>query len=333
MASNPKISIVIPVYNGSNYLREAIDSALNQTCPDFEVIVVNDGSKDDGKTEAICKSYEGRIRYFYKENGGVASAVNVGIHHMQGEWFAWLSHDDKFSANRVESNIETIQSYPDARVIFCRHNFIDSSGQILVESSFNFSTIENLGELLAINPIHFCAMTIHRSCFDKVGLFNEDNKTTQDKEMQLRLAKYFPFYLDNFSLTLARDHAQRGTQTLTLQHQKDKNWLGHYFYSEFSLQDFLPNRNLKIKNESLLIEISTWMMLAKVVDRWGSKQIKRKYLYTAIRCQTKLILRVIINCLGIIYELDYPLVNLFMRPIIKIYGRVTGRITSGLRET
>jgi glycosyltransferase involved in cell wall biosynthesis len=323
MACSPKISIVIPVYNGSNYLSEAIDSALNQTCPDFEVIVVNDGSNDDGKTEAICKSYGERIRYFYKENGGVATAVNLGIRQMQSEWFAWLSHDDLFSTNRVDANLRTIKAHPEARVIFCRHRFFDSNGQILVESRFNFSKIENLGELLAINPIHFCAMTIHRACFDKVGFFNEDNRTTQDKEMQIRLARWFPFYLDNLSLTLARDHNERGTQTLTRQHQKDKDWLSHYFYNEFSLQDFLPNRNLKIKNESLLMEIATWLMLAKVVDRWGSKQIKRRYLYKALKGQARLIRQVIINYLGILFGLDFPMMNFFTTSILKFYGKVT----------
>ncbi|MDD1681509.1 MAG: glycosyltransferase, partial [Methanoregula sp.] len=76
MDSTPKVSIIIPVYNGSNYLREAVDSALAQTYPNTEVIVVNDGSDDEGRTEAVAHSFGGRIRYFSKENGGVSSALN-----------------------------------------------------------------------------------------------------------------------------------------------------------------------------------------------------------------------------------------------------------------
>ena len=76
-----KVSIIIPVYNGSNYLKEAIESALAQTYDNVEVLVVNDGSNDGGATEQIALSYGERIRYFKKENGGVASALNVGIHH------------------------------------------------------------------------------------------------------------------------------------------------------------------------------------------------------------------------------------------------------------
>jgi len=74
----PLVSIIIPVYNGSNYLRNAIESALAQTYENFEVIVINDGSKDSGRSAAIAKEFAGRIRYFEKPNGGVASALNLG---------------------------------------------------------------------------------------------------------------------------------------------------------------------------------------------------------------------------------------------------------------
>ncbi|TFG59465.1 MAG: glycosyltransferase family 2 protein, partial [Deltaproteobacteria bacterium] len=84
MGLRPLVSIVIPVYNGSDYLREAVDSAMAQTYADVEVLVVNDGSDDGGKTEAIALSYGDRIRYFRKENGGVASALNLGVREMRG---------------------------------------------------------------------------------------------------------------------------------------------------------------------------------------------------------------------------------------------------------
>ena len=109
MKDKPLVSIIIPVYNGSNYMREAIDSALAQTYENFEVIVVNDGSTDGGKTERIALSYGNRIRYYHKENGGVATAMNFGIHEMKGEYFSWLSHDDIFYPDKIKIQMEAIR--------------------------------------------------------------------------------------------------------------------------------------------------------------------------------------------------------------------------------
>ena len=101
----PKVSIIIPVYNGENFLEQAINSALHQTYDNIEVIVINDGSNDKGKTEAIAKKYNDKIKYFYKENGGVASALNMALEKMSGDYFSWLSHDDLYYDDKIEKQI------------------------------------------------------------------------------------------------------------------------------------------------------------------------------------------------------------------------------------
>ena len=103
-----KVSIIIPVYNGERYLKEAIDSALAQTYSNLEVIVINDGSVD--RTEDIALSYGNKIRYFSKKNGGVASALNLGISVMQGEYFSWLSHDDIYLEDKIEKQMEILNN-------------------------------------------------------------------------------------------------------------------------------------------------------------------------------------------------------------------------------
>ena len=97
----PKVTIVIPVYNGANYLGNAINCALAQTYQNVEVLVINDGSTDNGETERIARSYGDRIRYFYKPNGGVSSALNLGIQNMTGDYFSWLSHDDAYTSDKI----------------------------------------------------------------------------------------------------------------------------------------------------------------------------------------------------------------------------------------
>ena len=116
---DPLVSIVIPVYNGSNYMREAIDSALAQTYSNIEIIVVNDGSNDGGATRDIALSYGDKIRYFEKENGGVSTALNLAIKNMRGQYFSWLSHDDVYLPEKVQTEIDALRKAGDmSRVVY-----------------------------------------------------------------------------------------------------------------------------------------------------------------------------------------------------------------------
>ena len=109
----PLVSVAIPVYNGANYIRDAIDSVLAQTYPNLEVLIVNDGSRDEGLTEEIALSYGDRIRYFFKSNGGVASALNLALKEAKGDYFCWLSHDDIYLSEKVAREMEVLLYLPD----------------------------------------------------------------------------------------------------------------------------------------------------------------------------------------------------------------------------
>lgn len=98
----PKISVIVPVYNVEKYLRQCIDSVLLQSYVDFELLLINDGSKDSsGK---ICDEYaarDSRVRVLHKENGGVSSARNLGLDNAQGEWIMFLDADDFWADNNI----------------------------------------------------------------------------------------------------------------------------------------------------------------------------------------------------------------------------------------
>src|SRR5271155_3815826 len=105
MPQKPRVSIIMPMYNGANYMRQAIDSALNQTWPSTEVIFVNDGLNDGGETDRIARSYGDRVRYVEKQTGGVASALNTGLEVMDGDVFCRLSHDDLHVPTKTEEQV------------------------------------------------------------------------------------------------------------------------------------------------------------------------------------------------------------------------------------
>ena len=189
----PLASIIIPVYNGANFLRTAIESAINQTYSNVEIIVVNDGSTDNGASERIALKYP-KVRYLKKENGGVASALNFGINHSEGQWIYWLSHDDTYSPSRVADDMEFVKNNIEAKVLYSDFSKIDDSGTLLDVAKFEIQKINSIRQVLEQNGMHFCAITLHRSVFDQVGFYNVKNWTMQDVEMVIRIARDFVFY-------------------------------------------------------------------------------------------------------------------------------------------
>ncbi len=211
-----RVSIIIPVYNGSNYVCDAVDSAISQTYGDVEVIVVNDGSDDDGETRKCLLQYGSRIKYIEKENGGVASALNEGVHSMSGEYFAWLSHDDVFQTDKIEKQINALQEgfYQDG---ICSSNyafFDDASGEEIQTEFDKFFSKEKLEEsifLLLWGELHFSSLLIHRKHFSRIGFFNESLLTAQDNEFLIRLLRKQKVCFCSDSLSRVRLHADAGT--------------------------------------------------------------------------------------------------------------------------
>jgi len=223
MNFDPLISIIIPVYNGSNYMREAIDSAINQTYKNIEIIVINDGSDDGGKTDEIARSYGDKIRYFRKENGGVSSALNMGIRHMRGDYFSWLSHDDVYLPDKIEESVRGLQQYGDEMLIaICGVDYIDSNSEYISSkrkhfpqsSSMLLTSVEALTSILIKSDLNGCSLLIPRGAFEKAGFFNEELRFCQDVLMwyNMLLQGYGLLNISGVGVK-SRIHAQQVTQT------------------------------------------------------------------------------------------------------------------------
>ena len=123
------ISVIIPVYNRARYIKECLESALSQTCKDFEIILVDDGSTDNLKE--VIEPYMSKIRYIYKENGGAASARNAGLRNAGGEYIAWLDSDDKWLPFKLELQVKILEKLPNAGFIYSDFScFSDKKGKI-----------------------------------------------------------------------------------------------------------------------------------------------------------------------------------------------------------
>lgn len=211
---NPMVSIVIPVYNGSDYLGEAIGSALAQTYPNIEIVVVNDGSRDEGATERIALSYGAKIRYFSKENGGVASALNMAIREMRGEYFSWLSHDDLYTPNKIETQIRALAEMEDCNRVILYSDlavFTDDPRQVN-EVHLPEVPPESFRYFLTVDSsLHGCTLLVPKSAFDECGVFNEELRTTQDYDLWFRMANKYRFVHLPVVLVKARRHGAQGS--------------------------------------------------------------------------------------------------------------------------
>jgi glycosyltransferase involved in cell wall biosynthesis len=268
-----RVSIVIPVYNGANFLRDAIDSALAQTYDDVEVIVVNDGSTDGGATEGIARSYGNRIRYVDKPNGGVSSALNAGIRSMTGEWFSWLSHDDRYLPEKVAKQIEFAKAHPEAKIVCCNFEQIDDAGRVFDVVREPEAVLRNGREVLD-TWIFGCALLIHRSCFDAAGLFNETNRTTQDLEMWLTLVEREPIHYMPDVLCQRRDHPAMGSRT-EQRHERDKDELFAWMLDRYDAPFFAPATTPRERAE-VFVWLS-WNALKRGAHEGSREALKRAW--------------------------------------------------------
>lgn len=255
LENQPLVSIVIPVYNGANYLAQAIDSALAQTYPQVEVIVVNDGSNDDGASYRIAQQYGDKIRYFDKPNGGVSSALNLGIREMKGDYFAWLSHDDFYDSSRIEGDINAILQNNNEGA-FTDIIMIDEFDKELSRTNW-MPLINSPWVAMQNNGMHFSAITIHKRHIINNGFFDEKNKTAQDVQMTLQALKETDLSKNKHSFTYIRMHEVNKNRHINNYHfqKNDLFYLGQQIEQSMNFQTFA--RNLDFKNDTLALATAT----------------------------------------------------------------------------
>ena len=245
---NPKVTIIIPVYNGCNYLNLAIDSALSQTYPNIEIIVVNDGSSDHGKTEAIALSYGDAIKYYKKENGGVSSALNFAISNMTGDYFSWLSHDDLYEPNKIEEQVSYLQKSSKKNIVIYSDFLVFSENPYRAkEYKITPPNPDCFRYAITINSfLNGCSLLIPKVAFDKVGLFNTELKHTQDYDMWFRIAKKFRFVHLDKVLVKSRAHENQDSKKYSSDALAEVNFMIENFIQKLTYENITHASNKDI---------------------------------------------------------------------------------------
>jgi len=184
------VSVVIPTYNLAQFLPEAVESVRAQGWPDFEIIVVDDGSTDDtGRVlERLARDRE--VRCFRQENAGAASARNRGIGEARKAWVAFLDADDFWNAGKLAAQFEALGRKPSARFSYTDERLRFEDGTEADRAS-RARTGPLLPQLLVGNIFATPTALVRRDCFDAVGLFDTRLRTGEDWDMWMRLAAHF----------------------------------------------------------------------------------------------------------------------------------------------
>ena len=197
----------MPVWNGAEYLREAVESILNQTFPNFEFIVIDDGSTDS--TPGILKSYEDpRLKVFRQEHAGIVSALNFGVTQAQADWVARQDADDVSHPRRLELQWLSVQERSD--VALCYTNFQILDGQIVRPAPARFPRSK---ALIALKLCFQCPIThgtvmFRKSAFRLAGGYQEEERHAEDYSLWTRMVEIGEFVGVSRALLTLRVHQQ-----------------------------------------------------------------------------------------------------------------------------
>jgi glycosyltransferase involved in cell wall biosynthesis len=241
----PKVSILIPVYNGADFLEEAINSALNQDYKNIEIIVINDGSTDGGKTKKIIEKYEKSIIAVNLEiNGGVGRALNKGIEVARGIYISWLSADDTYERNKIRKQINFIDKkticFTDYKII----NYLSEEiGEVNIEKFLRNVTYINKNPYGALYSglVNGISLLIPRKILQQHP-FNEKLKTTQDYDCWFRIFRMAKIKYLNLPLVNYRIHQNQGSHSNVFIKEGDEFWIKIY-KDNFLSQELEKNNN------------------------------------------------------------------------------------------
>ncbi len=205
--STPKVSVLMPAYNRANYIGQAIQSVLDQTYSDLELIVVDDGSTDN-TAEVVQRFTDPRVCYIYQQNKGVSGALNTAFQASHGCYIALLGSDDALFPDMLMETLPLLEANPDVGLVYARAQAMDSEGRLLPQvlgapEKYPGQTFKSLlyGDCV-------CGITavFRRECAERAGLWDESIVANEDWDMWLRMSLVCRFHFVDKILAHFRIH-------------------------------------------------------------------------------------------------------------------------------
>jgi len=189
----PLVSVVTASYDMGHYLPQAVNSVLAQSYPNVEVVVVDDGSRDD--TPAVCEQFRGnpRVIVHRQANGGQASAKNKGVQLARGEFIAFLDADDLWKPDKLKLQMPLFDGRPHVGVVYSDYEMMDGEGRPIHKNPTHMHRGRISGRLLIENFVSFPTAVVRRECLERHGVFDLGFGMGIDYDLWLRLSAHYEF--------------------------------------------------------------------------------------------------------------------------------------------
>ncbi len=205
------VSVIIPVYNRLEFIKEAIESVYAQTYKNFEIIVVNDGSSEN--VEEVLSQYKDSVKYLFQKQSGVGAARNNGIKHSRGELLAFLDDDDLFEPNKLEEQVKILENNPHLGFVFSDYYSFETknaSRKRLISTRLRNSKRDDMAQNYFIHhDLPVSSFLVRRRSIEDIGLFNSKLKVIEDVDLWLRLFLHDAGVYSNYPSTKIRIHGHQ----------------------------------------------------------------------------------------------------------------------------
>ena len=261
-------SVVIPLYNKELSIKNTIQSVLNQSYQNFEILIINDGSVD-GSVDIVKNIKDERIRLIHQNNQGVSSARNKGIQEAKYEWIAFLDGDDLWESNHLEEILKMMRVYPDNKVYVTSFNYSDKRKMFKYERNNRIFKIDNyFEEAIKEELIWTSIIVVHKECFNEVGLFNINFNRGEDLDLWARLAKKFTIIKSSDVTAIYRVDAENRTNL-----SKNLDKCNYYYFSLDVLNNGSEREYYKIFLFNRLLDYffaGEFRVFLKLIGRYSS---------------------------------------------------------------
>jgi glycosyltransferase involved in cell wall biosynthesis len=242
-----KVSVIIPAFNSMKYLPDTLESVLQQTFTDFEVLIINDGSSDN-IVQWASGLVDSRVKLISQENQGLSGARNTGIAHAQADYIAFVDADDLWEATKLEKQVCCLDDHPKVGLVHTWMALVDERGKPTGRVLESYLEGDVWEKIVQWNRIACPSVMVRRCCFDTMGGFDRSLRSIEDWDMWIRIATIYPFAVIKEPLAYYRQVPNSMSKNCQVMEQAFHQVIEKTFQSVATELLYLKNRSYSYAN-------------------------------------------------------------------------------------